>query len=84
MSDRFAWRRDGFELDRGEYKMPDNFPSLTDDGKLAAAVCDMFVNGGFTVSTISHLLEQDPGNVVKTLLAHHIVKDRRVTYRNLS
>jgi hypothetical protein len=80
MSDRFSDRRDGFELVKDDYQFPKNFVRLTAEGKRATAICHMYVNGGFTVGMIMRMLDEDYGNIVKTLLAHRVIKDRRIVY----
>ena len=80
MTDRFSENRDGFELKTARYELPDNFGNLTADGKRAAAICNLFVNRGFTVHMIKLLLDEDYKSIVKILITHQVVKDRRIAY----
>jgi hypothetical protein len=81
VTNRFSENRDGFELKTARYELPDNFGNLNAEGKRAAAICNLFVNQGFTVHMIKLLLDEDYQSIVKILIAHQVVKDRRTVYR---
>ena len=72
--------RDGFDLYKDKFEFPPNFAILSTDGKRAVVVCDLFINGGFTVEKIMQFLEENYGNVVRTLIAQGVIKDRRFVF----
>ena len=69
--------RDGFELKRASFQYPKNFADLGAYGKHCATICDLFANGGLTVKKISAILGDDAGTIIRTLIAQHVVRDRR-------
>ena len=73
--------RDGFYLERDNFEFPHDFAALSRDGKYAAAVCDMFLNGGFCIESIRQYLDEDYGHIVRTLIAEGVFKDRRLLER---
>ena len=72
--------RDGFDLYKDKFEFPPNFAILSADGKRAAVVCDLFINGGFIVDKIMQFLEEDYGSVVRTLIAQGVIKHRRFVF----
>ena len=83
MSDTKNETRDGFSMQKDKFEFQQNFGNLAFEGRRAGAICDMFVNSGFSVETITNRFQEDNGRIVRTLIVHGIIKDRRMAFADL-
>ena len=69
--------RDGFQLTKDHFTLPEDSLVLDLQTKRAIAICHLFLNRKMAVSDIVWLLGEDNGTVVRTLLEQGIVQERR-------
>jgi hypothetical protein len=77
MSSRIAEIREGFEVLKDRFEVPTELMKLHRANLVAMSICDMFVNRGSSISLIAQALNITSGNVVTTLIAEGMLKDRR-------
>lgn len=69
--------RDGFQLNRERFTLPEETPTLDPKTKRAVTICNLFLNHKLSLSEIVRLLDEDNGRVVLALLEREIIRDRR-------
>ena len=69
--------REGFEVQTDSYEVPTNLRRRDRESLLAVSICDMFINRGSTISMIMQALNVTRAQVITTLIAEGILKDRR-------
>jgi hypothetical protein len=69
--------REGFSILTDKFELPEESLSLEPQTKRALTICNLFTNHRMAVSEIAQLLEDDVGQVVKSLVQRKIVRDRR-------
>ena len=69
--------REGFEVETESYEVPTTLRKLCGESLLSVSICDMFLNHGSTICMIMQALNVTRTQVVTTLIAEGILKDRR-------
>ena len=69
--------RDGFEVRQREFYVPRDSVNLDPKTKRSITICNLFLNHRLDVSDIAHLLDEDQGKVVSTLLQRGVITERR-------
>jgi hypothetical protein len=77
MAQPFAFLRDGFQVKAKIFTMPSNPLELPAKTKRAMTICNLFVNHQLSVADIERVLDEDGGRIVRELIKHGIVCDRR-------
>jgi hypothetical protein len=68
--------RDGFQLTRDHFTVPDT-SDLDPKAKRAIAICHLFINRQMGVADIVWLLDEENGTVVGALLEQGVIQERR-------
>ena len=74
--------REGFYLNREEFEVPEDTIQLNPEAKRAVTICNLFVSHNLSLSEIASLLDEDHGKIVRTLITHRLIKDRRLLEGN--
>ena len=74
---RMVQIREGFEVETESYEVPTTHGKLYGESLLAVSICDMFLSRGSTISMIMQALNVTRAQVITTLIAEGILKDRR-------
>ena len=69
--------RDDFQLRKNDFILPENTMGLESATKRALTICNLFVHHQLSISTIEQLLDENTGNIVRALLKHQIIEERR-------
>ena len=69
--------RDEFQLRKSDFMLPENTMGLESATKRALTICNLFVHHQLSISTIEQLLDENTGNIVRALLKHKIIEERR-------
>jgi hypothetical protein len=70
--------RDGFQVEKDEFPLPEETWDLDPQSKRAVTICNLFVNHHHGISDVVRVLDENPRNVVLVLLKQGILRDRRV------
>jgi hypothetical protein len=68
--------REGFHLKENNFALPEQ-TLLDPRTKRDLTICNLFVNHHMSIPNIQHLLDEDPGKIVHTLIDRRILEDRR-------
>jgi hypothetical protein len=77
MVQALAFLRDGFQLKAKIFTMPPNPVELPPKTKRAMTICNLFMNHSLSVADIERVLDEDGGKIVRELIKHGILYDRR-------
>ena len=69
--------REGFSILVPQFELPTDSVSLDRNTKRALTICNLFINHRLPVSQIAPLLEESVAEVVRVLVQHKIVRERR-------
>ena len=69
--------RDEFQLRENDFMLPENTMGLESATKRALTICNLFVHHHLSIATIEQLLDENTGNIVRALLKHKIIEERR-------
>ena len=77
-------RREGFLLAADHFELPADATGLDPKKKRALTICNLFVNHNMALVDIGRVLDEDMKNVIRALLQHEIIRDRRARPREVS
>jgi hypothetical protein len=69
--------RDGFQVRKDTFPLPEETWNLDPQAKRAVTICNLFVNHQYGISDVVRVLDENSRNVVLVLLKQGIIKDRR-------
>jgi hypothetical protein len=78
MSQSIFQDRDGFQVRKHEFPLPEDTSNLDPQAKRAVTICNLFVNYRYGISDVVRVLDEDRRNVVLALLKQDIIRERRV------
>ena len=78
MSQSIFQERDGFQVRKDEFPLPEDPLKLDPQTKRAVTICNLFVNHHYGISDVARVLDENSRNVVLALLKKGIIGDRRV------
>lgn len=78
MSQSILQERDGFQVRKDEFPLPEDTSKLDLQTKRAVTICNLFVNHHYGISDVARVLDENSRNVVLALLKKGIIGDRRV------
>ena len=79
--EKFRDRREGFLVVRDRFQLPADAMEVEPKTKRALTICNLFVNHNMALSDIVRVLEENTQNVIRALLEHEIIRDRRAKPR---
>jgi hypothetical protein len=77
MSQSISQERDGFQVRKNEFPLPEETWDLDPQTKRAVTICNLFVNYHYGVSDVVRLLDENRKHVVLVLLKQGIIRERR-------
>jgi len=77
MSQSIFQDRDGFQVRKDEFPLPEETWDLDPQTKRAVTICNLFVNYRYGVSDVVRLLDENRKHVVFVLLKQGIIRERR-------
>ena len=77
MSQSIFQDRDGFQVRKDEFFLPEETWDLDPQNKRAVTICNLFVNHHYGISDVVRVLDENRRNVVLVLLKQGIIRDRR-------
>ena len=85
MEQSIKGRREGFLIAKDHFRLPTTEVNGLDlKTKRAQTICHLFVNYNMALIDIVRVLDEDPKNVIRALLDHEIIRDRRARLREVS
>jgi hypothetical protein len=69
--------QEGFNVLVPQFELPTDSVSFDRNTKRALTICNLFINHRLPVSQIAQLLEESVAEVVRVLVQHKIVRERR-------
>jgi len=78
MSRSISQEREGFQVRKDEFPLPEETWDLDPQTKRAVTICNLFVNYHYGVSDVVRLLDENRRHVVLVLLKQGIIRDCRV------
>ena len=69
--------RDDFQLRENNFALPEYSIELDPQRKRSLTICNLFVNHKMSISNIERVLDEDSGKIVRALIEHGILYDRR-------
>jgi hypothetical protein len=69
--------RDGFRVLKVEFELPQDSIFFKTEIKRDLTICNMFVNHQLSIAQVAHVLDEDFGKIVRTLIKQRIIQDRR-------
>ena len=82
--DNLKTRREGFPVVKDHFQLPTDAMEVDPKTKRALTICNLFVNHNMALIDIVRVLEEDTQNVIRALLEHEIIRDRRARPRLVS
>ena len=77
MAQALTFLREGFQLKAKIFTLPPHPVELPPKTKRAMTICNLFVNHHLSVADIQRVLDEDGGKIVRELIKHGIIYDRR-------
>ena len=77
-------RREGFLVAADHFQLPTDVTGLDPKKKRALTICNLFVNHNMALADIGRVLDEDMKNVIRALLQHEVIRDRRARPREVS
>lgn len=77
-------RREGFLVAKDHIQLPTQVMGLDPQTKRTLTICNLFVNHNMALIDIARVLDADIRNVIRALLEHEIIRDRRARPREVS
>jgi hypothetical protein len=69
--------RDGFQVVAKDFALPDDSVFLEPRKKRTLTICNLFFNHHLPIGEVAHVLDEEQGAVIATLIEHQLIKDRR-------
>ena len=69
--------RDGFQIVAKDFALPDDTLLLESGKKRMLTICNLFFNHHLPIEEVAHVLDEEHGTVIGTLIEHQLIKDRR-------